>query len=94
MTNPKHIEAHREQLRFGARQAITTVGANCGTECAIAATKGMIDGAIDELVTMLGTPGAFEYLMSVSDRLVRAPDAQMDLRTFSTNTSPPPSKND
>lgn len=64
-----HSAQHRKQSRFAARQSITTVGAACGESFAICSALGIIDGGVDELITMLGEARAYEEVMKIADRI-------------------------
>jgi len=65
----EHSEIHRKQCRFSARNAVTQIGLQCGERCAIASAKGLITGALDELVTMIGRKAAYEAAVKLIDAL-------------------------
>lgn len=69
----EHEQKHRDQGRFSARHAITGTGAMCGKGCATAYAQGLLQGAIDELIVLMGEQAAFEHVMKTSDGMVRAP---------------------
>lgn len=57
-------------MRFSARHTITAVGCQNGQALAIVSAKGVLYGAVDELVTMLGEAAAYDVVSQVADRMI------------------------
>jgi len=71
MADNEHQDKHYQQMRFSARNAISGVGFGCGKACAISSAKGLLQGSVDELITMLGEKEAYAIVQKVADQTVK-----------------------
>ncbi len=60
-----------ENARFLSRNQITGAGHQAGRQGAIDAAKGILQGAIDELITILGEAEAYEIAQGRVDQICR-----------------------
>lgn len=66
------------RMRLSGRNAITSIGmGHESTEAAIDAAKGLLQGAIDELITMLGEKEAYVIAQQRVDQICRPTDDQV-----------------